>query len=172
MVRIVFLFSLIMMLGCGTRRVTTNIDKDKIKVEEKAKIDSEVKVEVEAKKEATKQTETTQKTNQSETQTKVIKIKEYAENGALRREIESNEAMSKVVEEQLNQKEKSLEISNNKIKILQQEKQELQNKLTQKTKEKAKESESTSPMFWLYILVYLLGLATIPTVKRLIKGKL
>ena len=172
MVRFVFLLSLLMMMGCGTRRVATTVDKDKIKVEEKTKIDSEVKVEVEAKKEATKQTETTQKTNQSETQTKVIKIKEYAENGALRREIESNEAMSKVVEEQLNQKEKSLEISNNKIKILQQEKQELQTKLNQKTKEKSKETESIRQMIWLYVLVYILGVATIPTIKRLAQGKL
>ena len=160
------------MVGCGTRRVSTTIDKEKIKVEEKVKVENEVKIENEEKKEATTQTETAKKSNQTEMQTKIIKIKEYANNGTLRREIESNEAMSKVVEEQLLQKEKSLEISNQKIKILQNEKQELQNKLTQKTKEKAKESESTRPMFWLYILVYLLGLATIPTIKRLIKGKL
>ena len=164
MVRIVFLFSLIMVLGCGTRRVSTTIDKEKIKVEEKVKVENEVKIENEEKKEATTQTETAKKSNQTEMQTKIIKIKEYANNGTLRREIESSEAMSKVVEEQLLQKEKSLGISNQKIKILQNEKQELQNKLTQKTKEKAKESESTRPMFWLYILVYLLGLATIPTI--------
>ena len=172
MVRFVFLLSLLITVGCGTRRVSTTIDKDKVKVEEKANVENEVKIENEKKKEATTQTETAKKSNQTETQTKIIRIKEYADNGTLRREIESNEAMSKVVEEQLNQKEKSLEISNQKIKIIQQEKQELQNKLTKKTNEKAKDTESTRPMFWLYILVYLLGLATIPTVKRLIKGKL
>ena len=172
MVRLIFLFSLLITVGCGTRRVSTNIDKDKVKVEEKANVENEVKIENEKKKEATTQTETAKKSNQTETQTKIIRIKEYADNGTLRREIESNEAMSKVVEEQLIQKEKSLEISNQKIKILQQEKQELQNKLTKKTNEKAKDTESTRPMFWLYILVYLLGLATIPTIKRLAQGKL
>ena len=53
MVRLIFLFSLLIMVGCGTRRVSTTIDKEKIKVEEKVKVENEVKIENEEKKEAT-----------------------------------------------------------------------------------------------------------------------
>ena len=51
MVRLIFLFSLLITVGCGTRRVSTNIDKDKVKVEEKANVENEVKIENEKKKE-------------------------------------------------------------------------------------------------------------------------
>lgn len=164
MVRFVFLLSLLIMMGCGTRRVATTVDKEEIKEvvhEETTQKNGEVS-------RTYNQLATSNNTESSQKEIKFVRVKEYNDNGSLKREIESNEETTEIYKNKIETLEESINTKEKIIELL-----KIQNKEYEKNfKNKSKETESTRPMFWLYILFYILGLATIPTVKRLIKGKL
>ena len=164
MVRLVFLFSLLMLIGCGSRRVATTVDKEEIKEvvhEETTQKNGEVS-------RTYNQLATSNNTESSQKEIKFVRVKEYNDNGSLKREIESNEETTEIYKNKIETLEESINTKEKIIELL-----KIQNKEYEKNlKNKSKETESTRPMWWLYVLCYILGLATIPTVKRLIKGKL
>ena len=112
MVRFVFLLSLLMMMGCGTRRVATTVDKEEIKEvvhEETTQKNGEVS-------RTYNQLATSNNTESSQKEIKFVRVKEYNDNGSLKREIESNEETTEIyknkietLEESINTKEKIIE---------------------------------------------------------------
>ena len=157
----VLLFSVLILISCGTRRVATTIDKEETKEVVSTEIDQKTGEIFNAYKNVT----TTQNNEQNEREIKFVRVKEYNDNGSLRREIESNEEFSKMYKSEISTLEKAIETKEKIIEILKVQNSEYQKKM--KTKEK--KTESKRPMWWLYILIYLLGVATVPTLKSRIK---
>lgn len=164
MVRVVCLFLLLILFSCGTRKVETQLNKEEVKEvvhEETIQKNGEVS-------RTYNQLATTNNTESSQKEIKFVRVKEYNDNGSLKREIESNEETTEIYKNKIETLEESINTKEKIIELL-----KIQNKEYEKNfKNKSKETESTRAMWWLYVLCYILGLATIPTVKRLVKGKL
>ncbi|MBG0515227.1 hypothetical protein I4P13_15780 [Elizabethkingia meningoseptica] len=132
---------------------------------------------------------------QNESYTKTSKVKEYYENGNPKSESETNESMSKEIyrlnseidylkSRTQNSKEeitklitenKQLSFSNESLVTQVKSQKEINQKLTAENnsfkKGKDIKVRSSRPMWWLYGLLYLIGMATIPLIKLFINNR-
>ncbi|HCD9234502.1 TPA: hypothetical protein NEG48_001484 [Elizabethkingia anophelis] len=133
---------------------------------------------------------------QNESYTKTLKVKEYYENGNPKSESETNESMSKEIyrlnseidylksttqnskEEitKLTAENKQLSFSNESLVTQVKSQKEINQKLTAENnsfkKSKDLKVKSSRSMWWLYILLYFVGMATIPLIKLFINNRI